>query len=406
MDFIKNISEEKKICENYDIKPTSEYKDYLNKIYEKPWGKEYMSYQNKNIGIWILEIDKNKETSVHCHFKKDTILICLNGCFKINLYDSYKILNTLQIMYIPKNTFHGIYSYIENSILMEIEIYNEEVEYSDKNDLLRLRDIYNREKDKYETSVIEYEDNDKNNMVFKEGNQYKINKTEINIIKVYKNDENLKILNNYSLNFILSGKVFYNGYIVSDGSLIEYNDNISLLSNHLIILSLFNINIVELSKLIYNQEHLKDYMKINKLKNIGLTCGCFDILHEGHIQNLKVSKKNYDNLFLCLSSDEQISRIKGKNRPINNLEDRLSMLLQYNFIDKIILYNEINDSLESELDNIINIINPDVWFKGEDYNIKDILKKHPSLKKIILHELVEGKSTTNIIKTIINNDIK
>lgn len=34
----------------------SEFKDYLNKIYKKPWGKEYLSYQTKEIGIWILHV--------------------------------------------------------------------------------------------------------------------------------------------------------------------------------------------------------------------------------------------------------------------------------------------------------------------------------------------------------------
>ena len=68
-----------------------------NKIYKKPWGSEYLAYQNTEIGIWILKINKGMETSVHCHFKKDTILICLSGSFKIKLYDSFKILNILSL---------------------------------------------------------------------------------------------------------------------------------------------------------------------------------------------------------------------------------------------------------------------------------------------------------------------
>ena len=76
------------------------------------------------------------------------------------------------------------------------------------------------------------------------------------------------------------------------------------------------------------------------------------------------------------------------------------MLIHFDFIDLLILYDEINDALESELDNLINIINPSVWFKGTDYTRDDIFKKHPSLKKIQLINFVEGKSTTNIIKKI------
>ena len=404
MEFIKNTSEERILCNNYEKKnrSNSEFKDYLNKIYKKPWGKEYLSYQTKEIGIWILHVDKGKETSVHCHFKKDTLLVCLNGCFKINLFEGFKILNTLQMLYIPKDTFHGIYSYTDNAILMEIEIYTNKVSYSDKNDLLRLRDVYVRDKDKYESSVTEIEDTNEENMIFNKEIDYKIDKTEITVKQINKEDDMVFMKNN-SINILLSGCLFINGTKVSEGSLLKYNNKISMLSKSINILSINNIYFENLSKIIYNTDHLKDYLKLNNLKNVGLTSGCFDILHEGHINNLKLSKQNCDILLVCLSSDEQIKRIKGEARPINNLSDRISMLLNYNFIDIIILYEESNDQLESELDNIINMVNPDIWFKGGDYNKTDIISKHPGLKKIILHKLIQGKSTTNLINKINNN---
>jgi len=404
MEFIKNTSEERILCNNYEKKnrSNSEFKDYLNKIYKKPWGKEYLSYQTKEIGIWILHVDKGKETSVHCHFKKDTLLVCLNGCFKINLFEGFKILNTLQMLYIPKDTFHGIYSYTDNAILMEIEIYTNKVSYSDKNDLLRLRDVYVRDKDKYESSVTEIEDTNEENMIFNKEIDYKIDKTEITVKQINKEDDMVFMKNN-SINILLSGCLFINGTKVSEGSLLKYNNKISMLSKSINILAINNIYFENLSKIIYNTDHLKDYLKLNNLKNVGLTSGCFDILHEGHINNLKLSKQNCDILLVCLSSDEQIKRIKGEARPINNLSDRISMLLNYNFIDIIILYEESNDQLESELDNIINMVNPDIWFKGGDYNKTDIISKHPGLKKIILHKLTQGKSTTNLINKINNN---
>ena len=76
------------------------------------------------------------------------------------------------------------------------------------------------------------------------------------------------------------------------------------------------------------------------------------------------------------------------------------MLIHYDFIDSIILYDETNDEHQIELDNIINIVNPSTWFKGGDYTKEDILKKHPSLKNIEIINLIEGKSTTNIINKI------
>ena len=60
-------------------------------------------------------------------------------------------------------------------------------------------------------------------------------------------------------------------------------------------------------------------------------------------KTLKTAKQNCINLFVCLSSDEQIKFLKGNKRPINNINDRLHMLMHMDFIDYIILYNEIND---------------------------------------------------------------
>ena len=95
MEFITTTAEEEGVCLNSAIgkRDNSKKIDYHNKVNEKPWGKEYLAYQNTRIGIWILHINRDQETSLHCHFKKDTILIPLFGCFKINLFNSYRILN-------------------------------------------------------------------------------------------------------------------------------------------------------------------------------------------------------------------------------------------------------------------------------------------------------------------------
>ena len=403
MEFIKATNEEKDICNNSENskRNNSAKINYLNKVNDKPWGKEYLAFQNKEIGIWILHVNKNQETSLHCHFKKDTILVPLTGCFKINLYDKFKILNIFDFLYVPRNTFHGIHSYAENRILMEIEVYTENIDYTDKNDLLRLRDIYNRDKNKYETSIVERDPYENELMDFLIPNKYQLENTQITIEKVNNLNE-LENAKKYDKIIVLNGTLFNNGKKITSGSIIDFETEYSFLTNSVDLLCLSNINVPYINKIIYSKEHLKDKLliKINEFKNIGLTSGCFDILHEGHIKNLKICKKNCDHLFVCLSSDKQIERLKGTKRPINNLIDRVNMLIHFDFIDFIILYDESNDELETELDNIMNIINPSTWFKGSDYNIINILRKHPNLKNIKLIDLVEGKSTTNIVKKI------
>ena len=50
-----------------------------NYIIPKPWGHEYLFFENQDIGIWFLNIEYNKKTSLHCHPKKKTGLIVLDG---------------------------------------------------------------------------------------------------------------------------------------------------------------------------------------------------------------------------------------------------------------------------------------------------------------------------------------
>jgi rfaE bifunctional protein nucleotidyltransferase chain/domain len=403
MDIVIPTIDEINICNLSGKKHinNSPKKNYFNKVNTKPWGKEYLAYQNNKIGIWILHIDKGQETSTHCHFKKDSILLPLQGCFKINLFNSYKILHPLDSLYVSRNIFHGIHAYTNDSILLEVEVYTEQVDYTDKNDLLRLRDIYIRDNDKYETSVCERIPNENEIMNFCNETVFNLKYSKIKIIDISNNTFNMNS-ENIDKAILLEGNIFINGANVSSGTLLNLKENnYSLLTNNVKLLCFYNLNYEVLNKLIYSNTHLYDYLKLSNYSNIGLTSGCFDIFHCGHIKLLKNFKNMCNKLFVCLSSDNQIKRIKGEKRPINNIDDRLNILMNYSFIDNIILYDETDDIIEKELDIIMNIVKPTIWAKGSDYSINEILKKHPILKNIQLIELEEDKSTTNIIKKII-----
>jgi FAD synthetase len=53
--------------------------------------------------------------------------------------------------------------------------------------------------------------------------------------------------------------------------------------------------------------------------------GTFDILHPGHIDFIKQSKKYGDHLSICVARDENIKKIKGR-LPLNNLSERIKAL--------------------------------------------------------------------------------
>ena len=379
---------------------TNDRINYKNKICIKPWGYEYLAYETTKIGIWIININKNNKTSLHTHFNKDTTLILISGCIKLNMIDDeYKILSIMDIINIPKNKFHGIESISNNSIILELEIYNENVSYSDKNDLFRINDMYNRENTGYEKSVKISEDLIKYNYKYFENNY------NYEIFKVYSKLSDLKkIKSDDTIYILLKGIINFNGIYIKEGSVINSflnsNNNYQEDQENIEILEIKIPYFSEEKKIIYNLEHLKLISNEIKNKNNILTSGCFDIIHIGHLDVLKKSKSLGDNLLVCLSNDEQIKKLKGNNRPINNYNDRINLFKTISYVDYIILYNEEDIEKETTLNNIMEIINPLYWVKGSDYNKADIIKKHPTVN-IKIFENIPNISTTVIIQNIL-----
>lgn len=81
-----------------------------------------------------------------------------------------------------------------------------------------------------------------------------------------------------------------------------------------------------------------------------LVGGCFDILHAGHIRFLKKARSFGDYLVVFLEPDENIKKLKGKDRPIHNLVDRKQVLSAIKFIDEIITVpKNANDEIYKKL---------------------------------------------------------
>lgn len=151
----------------------------------------------------------------------------------------------------------------------------------------------------------------------------------------------------------------------------------------------FRSKIVSLNKLI----ELKSSFARNHQKVV-FTNGCFDILHAGHIHYLEFAKQQGDILILGLNSDFSVKRNKGESRPINCEQDRAAVVAAIEFIDYVVLFNE-----DEPLDVIAKII-PNILVKGKDWAHyvcgREIVEKNGG--QVILADLLEGKSTTTIIK--------
>ena len=120
---------------------------FNNIIVNKPWGYEYLVYENENVGIWYLNIDYGKRTSLHSHPNKKTGLIILSGVAKVSfLNHSFKLTPPDKTM-IRHGVFHSTEAISKSGLeVLEIET------PKDKTDLVRLEDYYGRAGTPYENA--------------------------------------------------------------------------------------------------------------------------------------------------------------------------------------------------------------------------------------------------------------
>jgi rfaE bifunctional protein nucleotidyltransferase chain/domain len=403
--FLKPTKKEHDIIQNNKIHVDSSHPvDYKQKVCIKPWGYEFLTYESNKMAIWFLHIVKDHGTSLHTHFKKDTFIIVLSGTAKLTLIDNEVIaLPPMSSVFLPKQKFHALSSFSDHVLLMEIEIFDDDVSFSNKNDLLRIDDPYHRKRTGYESSVSLSDDLSSFDYFYLTDSFYKtINQTEIKVETIRDTYFDSSISpNTYSI--LLKGQMYVNGMYLREGSILPKVDSTSFRAmTDCTILSINNSFAHEDAKLIYSLDHLATV--INHLKKtdkkLVLTSGCYDILHVGHIHNLRESKKLGDVLIACLSNDSQIKKLKGENRPINNYNDRINLFKTITYVDYIVLYDEEHNEKEETLGKIMKCVQPYCWVKGNDYTIEKIMEKHPYLNKIVLIENIVDKSTTNIIKKI------
>jgi len=128
-----------------------------------------------------------------------------------------------------------------------------------------------------------------------------------------------------------------------------------------------------------------------------MTNGCFDILHKGHVAYLQEAKSRGDRLLVAVNSDASVKRLKGADRPVNSLEDRMAVLAGLASVDWVVAFDE--DTPAALIEQIL----PDVLVKGGDYTPdaiaggKAVLRNGGTVEVLRFHE---GRSTSAIVDTI------
>jgi D-beta-D-heptose 7-phosphate kinase/D-beta-D-heptose 1-phosphate adenosyltransferase len=124
--------------------------------------------------------------------------------------------------------------------------------------------------------------------------------------------------------------------------------------------------------------------------------GCFDLFHYGHLKLLEFASQQGEELFVGIDSDYKIKQKKGNNRPIIPQEQRIEIIKNLKFVNKVFVY----DSNE-ELENTIRLVKPDRIVIGDDYKYQDVVGEKYA-KEIIFFPKLDGISTSLIENKIIN----
>jgi rfaE bifunctional protein nucleotidyltransferase chain/domain len=131
-------------------------------------------------------------------------------------------------------------------------------------------------------------------------------------------------------------------------------------------------------------------------RRIVFTNGCFDLLHLGHVDYLEKARNLGDALVVGLNTDASVSCLKP-GRPIQDEHSRSRVLAALGFVDAVVFFGEPTP-LE-----LIELVQPDVLVKGDDYTIEGIVGHELVLSsggQVRTVPLVTGYSTSRIVERI------
>ena len=120
------------------------------------------------------------------------------------------------------------------------------------------------------------------------------------------------------------------------------------------------------------------------------TNGVFDIMHTGHFNLLKEARSLGDRLVVGINSDASVKRLKGNNRPVNNIKKRVEQISILPWVDEVHVFEQDTPY------ELIKHIAPNLIVKGGDYTVETVVGHN--LADVHIIPTVDGYSTTQIIE--------
>ena len=132
-------------------------------------------------------------------------------------------------------------------------------------------------------------------------------------------------------------------------------------------------------------------------RRVVFTNGCFDLLHPGHIKILEAARSLGDALVVGINSDDSVRTLKGAGRPVIPEQERAEILAGFECVDGVVVFDELTPQ------KTVAALLPDILVKGGDWPGNQIVGREEveaAGGKVVLIDVVEGHSTTEILRKI------
>ena len=127
------------------------------------------------------------------------------------------------------------------------------------------------------------------------------------------------------------------------------------------------------------------------------TNGVFDLVHPGHLTYLAEAAALGQRLIVGVNSDASVRRLKGAERPIIPLADRMRLLAGLFYVDAVVAFDQDTPR------ELITTLRPDVLVKGGDY-AADTIVGAPEVRgwggEVRVLPFRDGYSSTELIERI------
>lgn len=127
------------------------------------------------------------------------------------------------------------------------------------------------------------------------------------------------------------------------------------------------------------------------------TCGCYDLLHLGHVGSLRAMRRYGDHLMVFCAADDVVRRAKGPTRPMIPLGERVEMLAALACVDWIVVQEDDTPH------RLLELIRPDVLAKGGDYRLDQVVGREVVESyggRVAVTPCLSGYSTTLLLARI------